>query len=113
MTKEHIDLSAFLKRLYRDIEEHNAYKLRSEKLIYEPLTCAKLAELCEVTPATLSNLSTYSKYALLKDIAVEIHYYYYDYFTQLNFYNMAHPCEDGSFTYYSDMYILDLLTWYY
>lgn len=112
INNKHIDLAAFLKRLYKDIEEYNSFKLRSNRLVYEQLTCAKLAELCQVTPATLSRLSVDSKYSLLKNIAEEIHWYYWDYFNRLNQYNIAHPCEDGSYTLYTDYYIVECLTWY-
>lgn len=45
-----------------------------------PITCKDLAERCEVTTATITNLRTSSKFYLLYRIAEEIYDAYYRYF---------------------------------
>ena len=45
-----------------------------------PITCKELAERCEVTAATITNLTTSSKFYLLYRVAEEILDAYYGYF---------------------------------
>lgn len=47
---------------------------------YRPITCKELAEKVNVTPATITNLNTNSKFYLLFRIAEEILDAYYGYF---------------------------------
>lgn len=51
-----------------------------DKRTIRPLTCKELAEICEVTPATITNLTTSSKFYLLFRVAEEILDAYYGYF---------------------------------
>lgn len=77
-----INVAAYLKDLNEITSEaikHN--HIRKEYL--EQLTCKKLAEKCNVTPATISNLTTSSKFSLIHKIAGEILDAYYPYFSWL------------------------------
>lgn len=104
-----IIVNEYLNYIYKGLEEFNAFKLTRDKVIREKLTCKKLAELVGVTPATLSNLNTDSKFSLVRSVASEIHSYYWPYFDALTRESMAHPCDDGSFSNYDEFYILEML----
>ena len=51
-----------------------------DKTSVKPITCKELAKLCNVTPATISNLSTSSNFYLLYRISEEIFDAYYPLF---------------------------------
>lgn len=55
-----------------------------------PITCKQLADYCDVTPATITNLTTSSKFYLLYRVAEEILDAYYGYFM----YDEAQDRED-------------------
>lgn len=76
--KYKINLSEYLKMLNNRLFTYNAYKSADCKLNIEPLSCKTLAEKILVTPATLSNLTTCSKFSLIDDIACELSFHYFD-----------------------------------
>lgn len=66
-----------------DLNDRAAYAVKYHSLkkdSYLPLTCKMLAEKCEVTPATISNLSTHSNFYLLYRVSEEILDAYFAYF---------------------------------
>lgn len=115
MAAKKIDVKCFLKELDYRLNVHNQYKLSSQKLIIEPLTCNKLATLCGVTPATISNLNTDSKFSLCFDIASEIFYHYEDLFISMNrnlvssFLNDNSECDPYPFVYTREKILRDLM----
>lgn len=76
------------------------------------LNCKELAELCELTPATISNLTTCSKFYVLHKVASEIMECYYAYFMyDESKYRNEYPDE---LIYPRDInYVLMTLTTYY
>lgn len=76
------------------------------------LTCKELAALCQVTPATITNLNTSSKFCLINKIAGEIldaYYAYYEYDERVN--REQYPDE---MIYPRDInYVIMCLTTYY
>lgn len=76
--KKKIMVSDFLKELNRKLDNENRYRTSSRQIVLEKLDCKKLAEKLCVTPATISNLNTDSKFSLISDIVDEIHFNYYD-----------------------------------
>lgn len=70
-----IYVSEYLKDLYRQVKGYHL-----DKTYVKPITCKELAQLCEVTPATISNLTTSSNFYLLYRIAKEILDAYYGLF---------------------------------
>ena len=63
-----IYIKEYLKDLNREVDE--AIKYRHIKADYvKKLTCKELADLCEVTPATITNLTTSSRFYLLHKVA--------------------------------------------
>lgn len=77
-----INVAAYLNHLNK--ESNDAIKFnRIKKEYLEQLTCKKLAEKCNVTAATISNLTTSSKFSLIHKIAGEILDAYYPYFSWL------------------------------
>lgn len=77
-----INVAAYLKSLNETtnhLEELNILK----KSHVEHITCKILAKKCNVTTATISNLTTSSKFSLIYKIANEILDAYYPYFSYL------------------------------
>lgn len=73
----------FVSDYLKDLNERVKYAITYEGLnadYVNMLTCKKLAAYCEVTPATISNLTTSSNFFLLYRIAEEILDAYYGYF---------------------------------
>lgn len=106
-----INVSNYLKDLTDLAKEAHIYKgLAKEHVI--TLTCKELAKRCEVTPATISNLTTSSKYSLLWKIASEILDAYYGYFMLDE--NIARKENPDERIYPRDInYVLMYLTNYY
>lgn len=80
-----IYVSEYLKYINNRIKKEKVYKYynRHNENYIKTITCKELAELCEVTPATISNLTTSSKFILIHRIAEEIlntyfAFFYYD-----------------------------------
>lgn len=74
-----IYIKEYLKTLNARVDD--AVKYRHIKADYvKKLTCKELADLCEVTPATITNLTTSSRFYLLHKVAGEILDAYYTYF---------------------------------
>lgn len=74
-----IYVAKYLKDLNDLVENYRAYKgLKKDQV--ETLTCKELAKRCNVTPATITNLNTSSKYSLIYKIADEILESYYGFF---------------------------------
>lgn len=74
-----IYIKEYLKDLNARVDD--AIKYRHVKSDYvKKLTCKDIADLCEVTPATITNLTTNSKYFLLHKVAGVILDSYYSYF---------------------------------
>lgn len=74
-----IYVSEYLKDLNERVKHAIAYH-HLDKGTVKPLTCKELAESCEVTQATITNLTTNSKFYLLYRVAEEILDAYYGYF---------------------------------
>lgn len=76
------------------------------------LTCADLAKAVEVTPATITNLTTSSKFYLLHRVAEEILDAYYGYFSYLESWERREYPDE--ILYPKDVnYVLMQLTSYY
>lgn len=74
-----IYVSNYLKDLTDLAKNAHRYNgLKKEHVV--SLTCKELAERCEVTPATITNLTTSSKFSLLYKIAGEILDAYFGFF---------------------------------
>lgn len=71
-----IYVSEYLKDLYRQVKGYHLDKIPSVK----KLTCKELAQRCQVTPATIANLTTSSNFYLLYRISEEILDAYYPLF---------------------------------
>ena len=79
MKKTKICINEYLKFLNNEVKHCITYHyIRKDKI--KTLNCNDLAKLCEVTPATISNLNTDSKFSLIEKIANEIYNNYYSYF---------------------------------
>ena len=74
-----IYVSEYLKDLNERVNQTIIYGKLNKDYV-KPITCKQLAELCEVTPATITNLTTSSKFFLLYRIAEEILDAYYGFF---------------------------------
>ena len=76
-----IHVKEYLKDMNEKVDEAVKYRhIKADHI--KKLNCKELAELCEVTPATITNLNTSSKYCLIHKIAGEIldaYYAYYEY----------------------------------
>lgn len=76
---DRIQVAEYLNFLNQEVKHACIYgNLKKDSV--NPLTCKKLAEICEVTPATITNLSTSSRFCLIHKIAAEILDAYYGYF---------------------------------
>lgn len=74
-----ISIKEYLKDLNSRVDDAVKYRhIKADRV--RKLTCKDLAELCDVTPATISNLTTSSKYFLIHKIAGVILDSYYSYF---------------------------------
>lgn len=71
-----IYVSDYLKDLYKRVKVFHLDKMPSVKKI----TCKELAKRCEVTPVTITNLTTSSNFYLLHRISEEIFDAYYPLF---------------------------------
>lgn len=102
-----IYVSEYLKQLNERVKGYHL-----EKTSVKPITCKELAKLCEVTPATITNLTTSSNFYLLYRIAEEILDAYYPLFMFEESKDKAeHPDET---LYIRDKsYVLMYLTTYY
>ena len=74
-----IYVSEYLKDLNEKVRHARIYGTLDKETV-KPLTCKELAEKCGVTQATISNLTTSSKFYLLHRVADEILDAYYGYF---------------------------------
>lgn len=74
-----IHVAEYLKDLNEKVNHAITYGWIDKKTV-NPINCKQLAELCEVTPATISNLTTSSKFYLLHRVAEEILDAYYGFF---------------------------------
>lgn len=74
-----INVSKYLKDLNDLVDNASRYS-SFDKCCVRKISCKDLADLCEVTPATISNLSTNSKFFLLHKVAGEILDSYYGFF---------------------------------
>lgn len=74
-----IYVSEYLKQLNDQVKKAIDYQYVKPDYV-EMLTCKELAERCEVTQATISNLTTSSKFSLLFRISEEILDAYYAFF---------------------------------
>ena len=79
MEKTKICVAEYLKFLNEEVKHCITYH-NIKKDDVKTINCKELAELCNVTPATISNLNTDSKYSLIDRIAEEILDCYYSYF---------------------------------
>lgn len=71
----------YVSEYLKDLNERVKYASRYHKFnTLSILTCKELAEKCGVTQATISNLTTSSKFYLLCRIAEEIFDTYYEFF---------------------------------
>lgn len=73
----------YVKKYLDDLNEKTKYAISYRHLKKDQvtfLTCADLAKLVKVTPATITNLTTSSKFYLLYQISEEIYNSYYGYF---------------------------------
>lgn len=75
-----IYVSEYLKDLNEKVKYAIAYQHLNADYV-RPLTCKELAANCEVTQATITNLTTSSKFYLLWRVAEEILDAYYGYFS--------------------------------
>ena len=75
-----IYVSEYLKDLNEKVKYAIAYQHLNADYV-SPLTCKELASKCEVTQATITNLTTSSKFFLLWRVAEEILDAYYGYFS--------------------------------
>ena len=106
-----IYVSEYLKDLNERVKHAITYGNLNKEYV-NPITCKELAEYCEVTPATITNLTTSSKFYLLYRIAEEILDAYYGLFMYEESKDKAeHPDE----TIYprDKSYVLMTLTSYY
>lgn len=106
-----IYVSEYLKDLNEKVKYAIAYQHLNADYV-RPLTCKELAERCEVTQATITNLTTSSKFYLLWRVAEEILHAYYGYFNLDEFLTrqndndeLIHPRDKS--------YVLMCLTCYY
>lgn len=74
-----IYIKEYLKGLNMLVDEEIKYRHIKAEYVNK-LTCKDLAELCEVTPATITNLTTSSKFFLLHKVAGAILDAYYAHF---------------------------------
>lgn len=106
-----ISVSTYLDYLNRETKHAILYGNLNKKYV-SPITCKELAERCEVTPATISNLNTSSKFYLIYRIAEEILDAYYGYFSyEESKYRKEYPDEIISPR--DKSYVLFCLTHYY
>ena len=106
-----IYVSEYLKDLNERVNGAITYG-HLDKTFVKPITCKELAHLCEVTPATISNLTTSSNFYLLYRVSEEILDAYYGLFMFEESKDQAeHPDEN---IYPRDAnYVLMTLTRYY
>ena len=98
----------YLKDLNKRVKAFHLVKIPSVK----KLTCKELAQRCEVTPATITNLTTSSNFYLLYRISEEILDAYYALFIFEESKDKAeHP--DENICSRDDSYVLMNLTRYY
>ena len=83
-----------------------------EKTSVKPLTCKELAKRCEVTPATITNLTTSSNFYLLYRISEEILDAYYGLFMFEESKAKAENPDENIWP-RDDTYVLMVLTRYY
>ena len=102
-----IYVSEYLKDLNERVKGYHLEKT-SVKLI----TCKELAQRCEVTPATISNLTTSSNFYLLYRIAEEIFDAYYGLFIYEESKDKAEN-PDENLLVRNTSYVLMTLTTYY
>lgn len=79
MEKQKIYVAEYLKYLNENVDFHIKRRYILKKSV-KKLNCKELANLCQVTPATITNLNTDSKFSLIYKIASEIYENYYEYF---------------------------------
>ncbi len=110
---ERIYIKRYLNDLNLDVDKALRYG-RVKKDYILKLSCKTLAEKCEVTQATLSNLTTSSKFYLIYRIAEEIYDAYYSYFNYVtDERRKAAIEEDEFFLPYDISYIIYTLTEFY
>ena len=102
-----IYVSEYLKDLNKIVKGYHL-----DKTSVKPITCKELAKLCEVTPASITNLTTSSNFYLLYRIAEEILDAYYPLFMFEESKDKAeHP--DETICPRDVSYVLRYLTTYY
>ena len=79
IANDKIYVSEYLKDLNESVKHFSIYH-NLDRSTVKPLNCKELAEKCEVTQATITNLTTSSKFYLLYRVAEEILDAYYGYF---------------------------------
>ncbi len=79
MEKQKIYVAEYLKILNEHVDYHIKWHYILKNSV-KKLNCKELANLCQVTPATITNLNTDSKFSLIYKIASEIYESYYTYF---------------------------------
>lgn len=101
----------YVKEYLKDLNERvKGYHL--EKTSVKPITCKDLAKLCNVTPATITNLTTSSNFYLLYAIAEEIFDSYYGLFIYEETKDKAEN-PDENLLIRNTSYVLMTLTTYY
>lgn len=111
-TNDKIHVKEYLNFLNDDTNHAIIYGNLNKKYVNPIKTCKELAERCNVTPATISNLTTSSSYYLLDKIANEIFDAFYGFFS----YNEAEDRKENTdeIIYPRDKYyVLRYLTNYY
>lgn len=111
MTDNKINLKEKLNYLWNVyMIDYKRYAKIYEIEVPKKLTCKELAKLCNVTQATLSNLNEDSKFSLLYLISEEIYLYYDNFFHFQTERNKINKEEDGSFTMWNIMQVLQYIT---
>lgn len=75
---EKIYVSLFLDRLNEKVEDAKRKGFKDKYIKY--LNCKELANICNVTACTISNLNTNSKFSLIHKICENIYDCYYSYY---------------------------------
>lgn len=73
-----IYVSKFLENLNEKVKEAKRKGFKDNYILY--LNCKELANLCEVTACTISNLNTNSKFSLIYKISEQIYECYFSYY---------------------------------
>ena len=102
-----IYVSEYLKDLNERVKRYHL-----EKTSVKPITCKELAKRCEVTPATITNLTTSSNFYLLYRISEEILDAYYPLF-MFEESKDKEEYPDENLCPRDDSYVLMYLTRYY